>query len=1169
MAEETVYCLCRQPYDETRFMIECDVCKDWFHGSCVGIQEHQASDIEIYHCPSCQVRHGPLVVKKRKNWHRHDYSENVDQDDDNGMFDKIDFVDPQEILHEKKEVQTGTVVFIKELKNRTFPSGDEIPMLRLHGSQLTTEFIEKNGFNLPIMVEKKDGLGMSVPPSSFSIQDVENYVGSMKEIDVIDVSRQEEYKMLMREWTDYYNSPNRNKIFNVISLEFSQTRLSEFVEVPMIVRRLSWVHNLWPEQLPEECHFTKTEVQKYCLMGVKDSFTDFHIDFGGTSVWYHVLRGEKIFYLIQPTPANLTLYQQWCNSYNQSETFFGDQVDKCYRIVAKQGQTIFLPTGWIHAVFTPIDSLVFGGNFLHSYNIGLQLAVYEIERTIKTAEKYLFPNFETVNWYAAKHILEILKEHVEENVWSPAYLVHGAKALTNHLKVWLQRKDYVKSQRSHCPEPLMYSRILKELTKTVKNINVKVPTPQKETRGRKQQKENQPLDYESDQSPPRPPVSPRKRKKANESPLKKNDNDQKVSPPKKSSLDTLDDIFDSVMARTSSPGLSFDSDPNDDLIDYELVEEPSPKSRRKRKKAEPDQKNVYEFDADHQSLLRSPVRRGRSGRTESETDNTLPQANTRSQSKSAQKSFKVKIEKGPSGFKVDKGGTGKGPAKSGGKKTRKGSSATFQEDKDGPKVKVEKIEREFTFEFHDEEELVTDNQRSVGKKSKAATKAPKGRQKKTKVTEERQGAEGKGSLKMRLPKPGLYVNEESAEQKETSAATPSAIKLKVSNGKIVSGGQTKSPSPGKFHPFDFKDDSDSDEDQLVVDETPKKRAPPPSKPMTPFQQAHEARTGGLKLKLTIPPRTAASRSKTESSSSQDITSQESQDSSIDASLSEPELDEDGIPKSRLDMPEIRGGLNGSIADILEASGYGTETDFKIDENLGSPSMRDAIGGLLSMRLGGFQQVKGRSGSPLADLARPKGTIKLQRMRKTMLSDDTGEKMQTCFKDEEYVYPTLDISDDEGEHVFKPRGRQRKDETWNPKAKLEPNCPKPEREPREGTKKEAVESGLAAAAAALADKPAPKRQYIRKKPKLEKPSQLLVAIPSSPFDFEPQPGTSASSISLSGSASSDIMSAGLDSSLNNPKTPTSPAKAACKKPRKGMATAKQRLGKILKIHKMMH
>jgi hypothetical protein len=66
-----------------------------------------------------------------------------------------------------------------------------------------------------------------------------------------------------------------------------------------------------------------------------------------------------------------------------------------------------------------------------------------------------------------------------------------------------------------------------------------------------------------------------------------------------------------------------------------------------------------------------------------------------------------------------------------------------------------------------------------------------------------------------------------------------------------SGNQTKSPSPGKFHPFDFKDDSDSDHDQLIVDETPRKRAPrPPPAPMTPFQQAHEARTGGLKLKLT-------------------------------------------------------------------------------------------------------------------------------------------------------------------------------------------------------------------------------------------------------------------------------------------------------------------------------
>ena len=66
-------------------------------------------------------------------------------------------------------------------------------------------------------------------------------------------------------------------------------RLSNLVETPKIVRKLSWVENLWPE----ESVFERPNVQKYCLMGVKDSYTDFHIDFGGTSVWYHVLRVRR------------------------------------------------------------------------------------------------------------------------------------------------------------------------------------------------------------------------------------------------------------------------------------------------------------------------------------------------------------------------------------------------------------------------------------------------------------------------------------------------------------------------------------------------------------------------------------------------------------------------------------------------------------------------------------------------------------------------------------------------------------------------------------------------------------------------------------------------------------------------------------------------------------
>lgn len=66
-------------------------------------------------------------------------------------------------------------------------------------------------------------------------------------------------------------------------------RLSKMVSPPLTVRKIDWINCHWPEDLPEDCLLTKPSVQKYCLMSVKDSYTDFHVDFGGTSVWYHVL----------------------------------------------------------------------------------------------------------------------------------------------------------------------------------------------------------------------------------------------------------------------------------------------------------------------------------------------------------------------------------------------------------------------------------------------------------------------------------------------------------------------------------------------------------------------------------------------------------------------------------------------------------------------------------------------------------------------------------------------------------------------------------------------------------------------------------------------------------------------------------------------------------------
>uniref|UniRef100_A0A1B0DIL3 Uncharacterized protein n=1 Tax=Phlebotomus papatasi TaxID=29031 RepID=A0A1B0DIL3_PHLPP len=50
---QELYCLCKQPYDESQFYICCDKCQDWFHGRCVGILQSEAEFIDEYICPNC------------------------------------------------------------------------------------------------------------------------------------------------------------------------------------------------------------------------------------------------------------------------------------------------------------------------------------------------------------------------------------------------------------------------------------------------------------------------------------------------------------------------------------------------------------------------------------------------------------------------------------------------------------------------------------------------------------------------------------------------------------------------------------------------------------------------------------------------------------------------------------------------------------------------------------------------------------------------------------------------------------------------------------------------------------------------------------------------------------------------------------------------------------
>ncbi|XP_041077754.1 nucleosome-remodeling factor subunit BPTF-like isoform X3 [Polyodon spathula] len=61
-SSEELYCICRTPYDEAQFYIGCDRCQNWYHGRCVGIVQSEATLIDEYVCPQCQSTEDAMTV---------------------------------------------------------------------------------------------------------------------------------------------------------------------------------------------------------------------------------------------------------------------------------------------------------------------------------------------------------------------------------------------------------------------------------------------------------------------------------------------------------------------------------------------------------------------------------------------------------------------------------------------------------------------------------------------------------------------------------------------------------------------------------------------------------------------------------------------------------------------------------------------------------------------------------------------------------------------------------------------------------------------------------------------------------------------------------------------------------------------------------------------------
>jgi len=270
----------------------------------------------------------------------------------------------------------------------------------------------------------QDLLDMVIPPN-LTVRRIAELYGPDEYVPVIDVKTQEtKGQFTLQQWADYYEQPGEKPIRNVISLEVSQSALGKLIRRPKVVRDLDLEDHVWDTDI--EARTKKRPVQFYTLMSVADSYTDFHIDFGGSSVYYHIVKGTKTFFFIPPEDKYLKKYENWCNSDTQNETWLGKECENnCIRVDLHEGDTAFIPAGWIHSVWTPEDSLVIGGNFLTRIDYEMQLKVANIERVTKVAAKFRYPYFQKVMWYSLIKYLEedpVPDELLEEFREDPDYV---------------------------------------------------------------------------------------------------------------------------------------------------------------------------------------------------------------------------------------------------------------------------------------------------------------------------------------------------------------------------------------------------------------------------------------------------------------------------------------------------------------------------------------------------------------------------------------------------------------------------------------------------------------------------------------------------------------------------------------------------------------------------
>uniref|UniRef100_A0A914PY55 Zinc finger PHD-type domain-containing protein n=1 Tax=Panagrolaimus davidi TaxID=227884 RepID=A0A914PY55_9BILA len=191
-----------QNFDEDELTIQCGHCHKWYHNACENLENFEKVHIQVYHCLKCVTTVGASIKKPIVAEHRYKYWKESEID---------------------KNFQVGTKPWTDKFSRIHFP---EFSALKVYsdGNEMNKEFNFDQDWTEPMKIKNKAGLGLEVP-ENLDIKRILQIVGRDELIQVIDVYLQRTITMSMGAFYDRWNAENRERLYNMLSFEFSHTKL--------------------------------------------------------------------------------------------------------------------------------------------------------------------------------------------------------------------------------------------------------------------------------------------------------------------------------------------------------------------------------------------------------------------------------------------------------------------------------------------------------------------------------------------------------------------------------------------------------------------------------------------------------------------------------------------------------------------------------------------------------------------------------------------------------------------------------------------------------------------------------------------------------------------------------------------------------------------------------